>query len=263
MNELACITGASSGIGAAFARALAAKGRSLLLVARRRARLEELAESLARDHGIHAEALEADLTSMDDLARVEQRLRSAANLELLVNNAGFGSRGMFFQADLAGQDQMHRLHVLATVHLTHAALPGMVSRNRGGIINVSSVAGFWQAPGNVSYCATKCWMNSFTEGLALELASMRSAVRVQALCPGYTRSEFHEQAGLDRSGIGESLWMSAEDVVADSLRGLEQGKLFVVPGWRYKVATFMLKHIPRAVLRPVAARQQRQLGRIE
>jgi uncharacterized protein len=262
MAGLALITGASSGIGAAFAAALAARGQDLVLVARRRDRLEQLAESLERSHGIRAAALAADLASDDDVARVEQRIASARNLELLVNNAGFGSRGRFFEADARGQDQMHRLHVLATVRLTHAALGGMVERAKGGVINVSSVAGFWQAPGNVSYCATKCWMNSFTEGLAVELRGSGSPVRVQALCPGYTRSEFHESAGLDRGRIGASLWMSAEDVVAESLRGLERGRTFVIPGWKYKAAAFVLKHTPRAWLRLSATRQQRRLGRI-
>lgn len=262
MNALAFITGASSGIGAAFASALAARGNDLVLVARRADRLRQFSETLERQHGIRAEALAADLAWDEDVARVVERVRSAGNLELLVNNAGFGSSGRFFEADARGQEQMHRLHVLATVRLTHAALEGMVKRAKGGIVNVSSVAGFWQAPGNVSYCATKCWMNSFTEGLALELRGVRSPVRVQALCPGYTRSEFHESAGLDRARISEGLWMSAEEVVADSLRGLERGKTFVIPGLKYKAAAFVLKHTPHALLRWSATRQQRRLGRI-
>ena len=261
MSGLALITGASSGIGAAFARALAARGQNLLLIARRRDRLEELAASLSRQHSIHAEPMAADLLADDDLARVEERLRSARDLDLLVNNAGFGTRGLFYQADLAGQDQMHRLHVIATMRLTRAALPGMMERNQGGIINVSSVAGFWQAPGNVSYCATKAWMNSFTEGLAIETTGTN--VRVQALCPGYTYSEFHDRAGIDRSKIAKSFWMSAEDVVADSLRGLDSGKIFVIPGWRYKLAVFLMKRVPSSILKPIARRQQKNLGRIE
>ncbi len=262
MSGLALVTGASSGIGAAFAGALAQRKYDLIVVARRQDRLDELARSIERSHGVKVESMAADLTRDQDLARVEQRIASASNLELLVNNAGFGSRGKFFETDLAHQDQMHRLHVLATMRLTHAALAGMVARAKGGIINVSSVAGFWQAPGNVSYCATKCWMNSFTEGLALELSGARSPVKVQALCPGYTRSEFHDAAGLNRNHIGAGMWMSAEEVVAESLRGLEQGKTFVIPGWRYKAATFLLKHMPRAILRGAAVRQQRRLGRI-
>jgi uncharacterized protein len=262
MNELAVITGASSGIGAAFATALAQRKYDLLLVARRADRLRDSANSLSKKYQINAEPLAADLTSDADLERVAERIAVKPNLDLLVNNAGFGSRGKFFETDLAIQDRMHRLHVLATVRLSHAALKGMIARARGGIINVSSVAGFWQAPGNVSYCATKCWMNSFTEGLAQELAAAGSPVRVQALCPGYTRTEFQSTAGLSTDHIGESLWISAEDVVNESLRGLDRGKLFVIPGWRYKAATILLKYTPRPILRAAAARQQRRLGRI-
>lgn len=262
MKRLAVITGASSGIGAAFAAALAQRKYDLILIARREDRLKESAASLERAHKIKAEPLAADLTADQDIERVAERIVSAANLELLINNAGFGSRGKFFETDLASQDQMHRLHILATLRLTHAALKGMVARARGGIINVSSVAGFWQAPGNVSYCATKSWMNSFTEGLALELAAVNSPVKVQALCPGYTRTEFQSTAGLSTDHIGESMWITAEDVVAESLRGLDRGKTIVIPGWRYKAATLLLKYAPRGILRGAATRQQRRLGRI-
>jgi len=261
MSGLAVITGASSGIGAAFSRALAARGHDLLLIARRRAQLEELAASLSREHSVRVEALAADLISKDGVESVEQRLHSAGHLELLVNNAGFGTRGLFFQTDLAGQDDMHRLHVIATMRLTRAALPGMIDRNRGGIINVSSVAGFWQAPGNVSYCATKAWMNSFTAGLAIETAGTN--VRVQALCPGYTYSEFHQRAGIASDKIPKNFWTTAEQVVADSLRGLDAGKVFVIPGWRYKLAVFFMKLVPSTILVPIAKRQQKKLGRIE
>lgn len=260
MRPLALITGSSSGIGATFARELAARGYDLLLVARRRDRLEEMAGTLERSHGIKAEILPADLTVDEELGAVEQRI-AAANLELLVNNAGFGTHGKFSRVDVESQDQMHRLHVLATMRLSHAALRGMTARGRGGIINVSSVAAFWQSPGSVSYCATKCWMNSFTEGLALELKSIGSPVRVQALCPGYTLSEFHDVAGMDRKLIPASLWMRAEDVVAASLRGLDRGKVVVVPGKVYKAAVFLMKHTPRSVLERVAVRQQRRLKR--
>jgi short-subunit dehydrogenase len=261
MRPLAVITGSSSGIGATFATELAAQGYNLLLVARRRERLEELAGSLESSHRIEAEILPADLTQEDQLAVVEQRIAAAPNLELLVNNAGFGTRGNFFAADIKSQDQMHRLHVLATMRLTHAALEGMIARGKGGIINVSSVAGFWQSSGSVSYCATKCWMNSFTEGVALELMSTGSPVKVQALCPGYTLSEFHDVLGMDRKLVPRALWMRAEDVVAESLRGLDRGKIFVVPGRIYKVGVFLMKHSPRFLLKRAAMQQQRRLKR--
>jgi uncharacterized protein len=259
-RPLALITGASSGIGAVFASSLAARGYDLVLVARRKDRLEELARSLA-PHGTVAEALEADLATDDGIAVVEQRIHVARNLDLLVNNAGFGTRGKFFSADVESQDRMHRLHVLATVRLTHAALRGMVERRRGGIIQVSSVAAYRRAPGSVSYCATKCWMNAFTEGLALELKAAGSPVKVQALCPGYTLTEFHDAAAIDRNKIAAPLWMSAEKVVAASLAGLDRGKLIVIPGWQYKAAAFLLRHMPRWLLGSFAVRESRQRTR--
>ena len=259
MRRRALITGASSGIGAEFASQLAARGYDLTLVARREDRLKQVADSLRQAHAIATEVLPADLASDDGLARVEQCITAAENLELLVNNAGFGVYDHFHQADVRSQDQMHRLHVLATVRLTHAALGGMIGRGRGAIINVSSVAGFWQAPKSVSYDATKCWMNSFTRGLALELESIGSPVKMQALCPGFTISEFHAAAGIDRTLIPKSLWMTAEEVVAESLRGLDGGRMFVIPGWRYRLLVFFMRHLPQAVIDAVALRQRRNL----
>jgi len=261
MRPLALITGSSSGIGAAFAKELAARGYDLVLVARRRDRLEELAGNLERSHGIETEILPADLSIDDGLAGVEQRIVAAANLELLVNNAGFGTHGKFYKTNVQTEDQMHRLHVLATLRLTHAALVGMIARDKGGIINVSSVAGFWQSIGSVSYCATKCWMNSFTDGLAMELMTTGSRVKVQALCPGYTLSEFHDVAGMDRKLVPARMWMRAEDVVAESLRGLERGKTFVIPGRIYKAGVFLMRHSPRFLLKRAAMQQQRRLKR--
>ena len=242
-KPLALVTGASAGIGATFARRLARDGYRLILVARRRERLEALAAELGG-----AEILVADLTNAAELKLVEDRIAAAADLELLVNNAGFGSTGRFFELPLESHDQMHRLHVMATMRLTHAALRGMTARAKGGVINVSSVAGFGQSPGHVSYYATKAWMNSFTKGLHLELKSAGSPVKVQALCPGFTLSEFHDVVGLDRKRIPSWMWMRAEDVVDASLRGLATGKLFVVPGAIYKLAVILLPKAPNWLL---------------
>ena len=165
---LAVITGASAGIGAAFARRLGARGYDLVLVARREERLRALAEEIASLNHVHAEPMAADLTSDEDVGKVSAYIRSAPDLGLLVNNAGFGTMGYFFEADLNSQRDMHKLHVLATLTLTHAALANLVPKAREGtgVINVSSVAAFSSTPQNVSYCATKAWMNAFTEGLA-------------------------------------------------------------------------------------------------
>lgn len=243
-RPLTLITGASSGIGATFARQLAASGHDLVLVARRLDRLNTLAAELHARHGATAEALEADLTKPDQRDRVAQRLASEPRLELLVNNAGFGTRRRFWEADLATQRQMHELHVTATVDLTHAALANMVPRGHGAVINVASVAGFSRSQSNVSYCATKTWMVAFTEGLALELEGLRSGVQVQALCPGFTYSEFHDVMGIDRKAIASWLWMKADDVVRDSLQALTRRKVIVVPGWHYRFFVFLMCHLP-------------------
>lgn len=246
-KPLALITGASSGIGEEFARVLAAAGYQVVLVARREARLRQLQEEIG------GEVLVADLASEAGIEKVEQRILQANNLDILVNNAGLGTKGRFWEADLAGQYAMHQVHVMATMRLTHAALPQMVARDRGAVINVSSVAAFGQSgAGSVSYSATKAWINSFTEGLALELKTVNSKVRVQALCPGFTRSEFHEAVGMDVSGIPTNLWHSAQKVVAASLRGLAKDELYVIPGWRYQAWVAIQKTLPRQLIQGVA-----------
>jgi hypothetical protein len=246
-RKVALVTGASSGIGAVFARRLSEQGFDLILVARRRERLERLASELAG-----AEVLVADLAVDADLRRVEERIAAEPDLECLVNNAGFGSQGRFREAGLEVQDRMHRLHVIATLRLTHAALGVMLARARGSIINVSSVAGFLHNPFSVSYGATKAWINSFTEALYVELKSAGSPIRIQALCPGFTVSEFHDVLGIDRSVIPRSLWMSAEEVVETSLRSLEQDKVIVIPGWRYRWFVRFQQRLPRFVRHAIA-----------
>ncbi len=258
---VALITGASSGIGAAFARQLAAGGHSLILVARRADRLESLAREIRASDGVSVECLRADLTLDSDLAEVERRIVQAPDLALLVNNAGFGSRGRFFESPLDGQDSMHRLHVLAVMRLTHAAILGMVKRDWGAIINVSSVAAFSATPGGVSYSATKAWMNNFTEGLALELAVAGSHVRVQALCPGFTITEFHDVIHVDRKTIPRGWWMEADRVVADSLDSLNRGRVIVVPGFRYQLLVAMMRLMPRPLQRAAVKAYARRAKR--
>jgi len=253
-RKLAVITGASSGIGAMFARKLAARGYDLLLVARREDRLRSVAVELSETYHVSADVIAADLGADADRDRVAERIRSAPNLGLLVNNAGFGTLGFFADTDVESQLQMHRLHVIAAMHLTHAALENLVPRSEGGIINVSSVAAFGQTAGSVSYGATKAWMNAFTAGIYAELEVQESPVKVQALCPGFTLSEFHDTLGMDRGPIPQSLWMTADFVVSESLRGFDQGKLFVIPGWRYKVLVIFMKSLPGWALRKMSAR---------
>jgi uncharacterized protein len=254
---LAVVTGASSGIGEEFARQLAARGYDLLLVARREDRLRALAEELTAAHPVRVETMAADLVMDEDRAALAERIRSAPNFGLLVNNAGFGASGMFHKVDLDIQDRMHRLHVLTPLALSHAALENLMARpdadGRCGIINVSSVAGFEQAPTSVSYNATKAWMTSFTNGLAIELTVQQSPVKVQALCPGFTYSEFHDRMAMERSAIPKQLWLDAAFVVAESLRGFDRGQVIVVPGWRYKIIVAFLRATPGAVMRRISA----------
>ena len=252
---LAVITGASSGLGAAFARKLGARGYDLLLVARRKDRLQAIAYEIGEQYHVQTEILVADLTDDGALAMVATRVRDAANLGLLVNNAGFGTLGYFFEADPHAQEQMHRLHVIATMRLSHAALTNLIPRAMPGtgIINVSSVAAYGASPQNVSYCATKTWMNRFTEGLAIEWARDRPRLP-QALCPGFTLTEFQDTMGMKRSAIPASLWMPADFVVEESLRGFERRTLFVVPGWRYKLLVRIMKLLPSGLMRSTSIR---------
>lgn len=263
-RTVVAITGASSGIGEMFARKLAPE-HDLLLIARRKDRLDALRDELSAHYGCQVETVVADLSSDADIAAAAQRISNESRLALLVNNAGFGSRGRFWEAPLEPQDEMHRLHVLATLRLTHAALRNLVARDFGAIINVASVSAWVRTPGSVSYSATKTWMTTFTEGLYVELRSVQSSVRVQALCPGYTYSEFHDKLSADRTRLAASaFWMTAEQVVDASLDGLRRGKLFVIPGWRYRLITAFLGKVPSALRLRIEARvgrqRQKQLG---
>jgi short-subunit dehydrogenase len=261
-RPLAAITGASSGIGAVFARKLAARAYDLLLVARRRERLDELARDIRFAHGANVQPFPADLSTIDGIDAVAGRIRDEPRLAILVNNAGFGAKGRFFEAPLEEQQRMHRVHMDATMRLTHAALGGMVRRDAGAVINVSSVAGFTRSAGNVSYCATKAWINAFTEGLYLELSEMNSKVVVQALCPGFTYSEFHDVMGVDRGQIPKWLWMNADSVVDASIAGLRERKLFVVPGWTYRMFTALVTKFPVGLRLALEARSPQRRSRL-
>jgi short-subunit dehydrogenase len=238
------ITGASSGMGAVFARKLAARGYNLLLAARRMERLEQMQLDLERTHHVRVEPFCVDLADDVQLEDFAKRLEGEGPIDLLVNNAGFGTKGLFHTTDYARQVEMHKLHVMAPLRLTRAVLPAMVERQAGAIINVASVAGFFRSSGSVSYCATKGWMIDFSEGLRVELDTLGSPVNVQALCPGFTYTEFHDVMGGARDRIPKQLWMPAEFVVEESLKALGKRKLIVIPGWRYKLVVFFGRRIP-------------------
>ncbi len=242
-DRVAALTGASSGIGEAFARRLAAEGWNLLLTARRRERLESLAQELTERHSVAVEVFPADLESESDLGRLEERLASLPGLELLVNNAGFGLPGAFWELSAAGHLSMLTVHVLATVRLTRAALPAMRERGRGGVINVASIAAFWPV-GSTAYHASKAYLVAFSRGLAQELEG--SGVRVQALCPGFTYTGFHDSEhykGDEREKTPRWMWMEADPVAAISLSDLARGRTVCVPGFRNRFL-LALGHVP-------------------
>jgi short-subunit dehydrogenase len=251
-RPLALVTGASSGIGAAFAERLAREGYDLILVARSRERLESLAGPLVAG-GAAVEILDADLCDAAGLARVEQRVRALPALDLLVNNAGFCTMGGFAALDPEREEAEIRLNVLAPVRLSRAALPAMVGRGQGKIVNVSSLGGMVPNPWCATYGATKAFLSSFTEALAEELRG--TGVQVQALCPGLTRTEFQERAGVRRDALpGDAMWMCPDAVVDASLAALGRGAVVCVPGWKNRLMAAILRLAPRALM-------TRQMGR--
>jgi short-subunit dehydrogenase len=257
-RPVALITGASAGIGSVFARKLAVRGYNLILVARRKNRLDALGSEL----GVACEPLAADLGDAAGLRSIEERIANCPRLELLVNNAGFGTMGSFTQSPVEQQEMMIRVHITATMRLTRAALGVMMPARKGGIINVSSLAAFETNPGSVSYSASKTWINRFTEGLDLELKAAASPVKLQALCPGFTYTEFHDIIHMDRGKIAKWLWLSAETVVDESLDGFDRGKLIVIPGLRYRLIKALVGIVPRAVKRRMAIAAGRKMGRV-
>jgi len=260
-RPVALITGASAGLGAEFARALAAKGADLILTARREKRLAALATQLQAEHGTHIEILAADLATDAGVAAVKAKIVATPNLHWLINNAGFGVKGRFHAAAIDDLDRMHRLHVMAPLQLTHAALSGMIARDAGAIINVASVVSFLLVAGSVGYAATKSWVHVFSEGINLELRSSRSKVRIQSLCPGYTMTEFHDVIGMNRELVPKFLWLDARFVVRESLRALERNDLLVIPSWKYRLIVRVARRLPRHIRYAIAAQVGRRTRR--
>ncbi len=248
-NSVAWITGASAGIGRAFAEALARRGYDLVLVARRADRLTALASELAARHEISALSLAADLIDPAGLETVAERIAKETPA-LLVNNAGFGTAGPFAQLDPARELEEIRLDVMAVVRLTRAALPGMLARGSGAIVNVSSLAGEAAGPYSATYSASKAFVTRFTEAVHEEVRG--TGVRVQALLPGFTRTEFQEVAGVDMGAIPSFAWLGAEQVVDECLRDLERGAALSIPGLGYKLMAAAEAVAPRALSRRLA-----------
>lgn len=239
----ALITGATAGIGRAYANELAERGHNLVLVARNKERLSELADELQSKFQIQVETMIADLSNKADVAEVACRA-AAEDIELVVNNAGFGLKQDFVGGALKAEQELLDVLVSAVMQITHAALPGQIARKRGGVINVSSVAG-WLSSG--TYSAAKAWVTTFSESMATQLRGTN--VHVMALCPGYTRTEFHERASMEVSTIPNWMWLEVNSVVKTSLKHFASGRAVSVPGMQYKTLGFIAQYLPRPFVR--------------
>ena len=256
----ALVTGASSGIGAAFSRQLARDGYDLILVARDESRLDLLAGQLRDENGADVGVLAADLATDDGIAAVTDQVRG---VDLLVNNAGFGNPAPFGAASLGDELRMLKVHCEAVLRLTAAALAGMGAAGtapaatavRRGVINVASVSAF---TGRGSYGASKAWMVSFSLGVAADLATQRRPEHVMALCPGLTRTEFHHRAGMNVSGVPKFMWLDADRVAADAMRDFRNGRAVSVPGPQYKVIVALARIVPPTLAARLGSRTGRR-----
>ncbi len=250
----ALVTGATAGIGASYAKLLAKEGFDLVLVARDLHRLKAVAKELVKSYKIKVETLQADLTKPQQLAKVEKRVSSRIKpIEVLINNAGFGIKYSFIDTELNKEQELLDVLVTAPMRLSHAVLPQMIKRNSGVIVNVSSVAS-WIAGG--TYSAAKSYVTVFSEYLNTELKSTN--VKVSALCPGFTRTEFHQRGKMRMSGLPNFMWLSSDQVVAKSWKYAKAGKAICVPGWQYLILSTIARIAPRPIVRKVGITVRRK-----
>lgn len=243
------VTGPTAGLGRQFALQLAARGHDLVLVARDESRLEALAIEIEADYRASCEVIVADLSKSTQSAKVEKRVRDTHKpIDWLVNNAGFGLNEQFTESKLADEQRLLDVLVRAPMRLTHEALPGMIQRGFGRVIIVSSIAS-WVTNG--TYSAAKAWATVFTEGLEAELAG--TGVTATAVCPGYTRTEFHQRAGQDTSSTPDVLWLDAREVVAKAIADADRGRVLSVPGLAYRALGVAARTAPRAWVRRASA----------
>ncbi|MEO3937075.1 SDR family oxidoreductase [Dermatophilaceae bacterium Soc4.6] len=255
----ALVTGATAGIGLEFARQLAEKGHDVVLVARDRARLEDVSDDLRRTFGVETEIIAADLADRAQVGKVAERLDDDARpIDLLVNNAGYGLGRSFLQNDVEVEEQLFEVLCRAVLVLSHAGASAMRRRGHGAIVNVSSVAGF-AAMG--TYSAAKSWVTVFSEGLATEL--LGTGVTVTALCPGFVHTEFHDRAALNMSALPARLWLETPALVRRALDDVNRGRVVSVPGVQYRALVALMRALPRSVVRQSSGslhRRRRRTG---
>ncbi len=250
----ALVTGATSGIGASYAKLLAKARFDLVLVARDLPRLNVYAKELNKAYKIKVETLQADLTKPAQLSKVEKRLSSKAKpIEVLINNAGFGIKQSFADSEIKKEQELLDVLVTAPMRLTHAVLPQMLKRDSGVIVNVSSVAS-WIAGG--TYSAAKSYLTVFSEYLNTELK--RTNIKVSALCPGFTRTEFHQRGRMRMTGLPNFMWLSSDQVVAKSWKYAKAGKAICIPGWQYLILSTIARVAPRPIVRKAGINVRRK-----
>ena len=245
MQSWALVTGATVGIGESFTRLLAKNGYNIVLVARDLPRLQERAKSLESTFGIATKVIQADLATDSGCKSIEDFIANN-QIDVLINNAGFGINKAFTMSQLEAEQQLLDVLVRTPMRLMHVALPGMKERNKGVIINVSSVAG-WIAGG--TYSASKSYLTVLSESLHTELSS--TDVKVSALCPGFTRTEFHQRGRMSMKGLPAFMWLNSDNLVAKAWKDAVGGKAVSVPGWQYQLLTFVMRNAPRPMVRKI------------
>ncbi len=243
----ALVTGATAGIGASYANLLAKEGFDLILVARDLPRLNQVAKELSKRFGVKTQCMKADLTKPSQLAKVEKRVADLKKpIDVLVNNAGFGIKDGFTVSNLEKEQELLDVLVTAPMRLTHAVLPVMVKRNTGIIVNVSSVASFIAGG---TYSAAKSYLTVFSESLHTELRGTN--VKISALCPGFTRTEFHSRGRMKMTALPKFMWLDSDKLVSKSWKHANANRAISIPGWQYKILSAIARNAPRPIVRKV------------
>ncbi len=249
-KKIALITGATSGIGAVYAKKYAEKGYDLILTGRRKKVIEKRAAKLKEEYKVNVDIYLVELSNNEEVEKFIKEI-SDKDINVLINNAGFGINNNYHHEDFSNWETMLDVHVRVPMKLVYVVLPNMIKNKEGSIINLSSISAFLPIPRNSIYSGTKSFMKVFSETLNLELKG--SEVKVQALCPGFTKSDFHQKMGMDKSKHEDANWMSAEDVVNISLQYLKKDKVVCIPGFKNKLIVFLLKLLPETIYNKIAS----------